>query len=511
MADASNGAVTRRVIETRVDRHACRRWAVILAGGAGSRLLPLTRQIAGDDRPKQFCSLVDNETLLQQTRRRVAKILTPSQTLIALTRTQEAFYVDQVADLPSSNLVIQPHNKGTAPAILYSLMRVREMDEAAIVAFFPSDHHIEDDGAFAVHMESAFVEAAIRPKSVVLLGIAPDSAEPEYGWIESGLMLARQAAGPIFRVRQFWEKPSREFAEELMVRGCLWNSFVMVGHVKAFLNLFGQALPSLTTAFESIRQSLFTDAKQWSLDGLYSRIDACNFSSEVLSTRSFYSAHPNDLAVLRASGLGWSDLGEPSRVYSVLTRRAIKTNPGALSGCLGAKTSGNPMNVITSKPSASSTSEVVVSNLYWLAYLLTECQEQSVSIVVNTLELVDDVDSISHPSVQLRLKEMVIENSISAIPNEGPQPLSTDFLPWSATARSCLLTQDRTFSWEEVKDAMLELEMFQRRVLLLTTFEGFSRSRVAALLGCDVDLISDAHPHAIWAFVSSFLSKKEVV
>jgi mannose-1-phosphate guanylyltransferase len=325
MLDVSNTAVTTKSRDTRLQKYADRRWAVILAGGAGSRLLPLTRQIAGDERPKQFCILVGNETLLQQTRRRVSQILTPCQTLVALTRTQEVFYSNEVADMPSSNLLIQPHNKGTAPAILYSLMRLRAMDEEAIVAFFPSDHHIEDDKAFVVHIESAFVEAAFRRKSVVLLGIAPDNAEPEYGWIEPGPVLASQAAAPICRVSQFWEKPSPAFADELMARGCLWNSFVMVGHVKAFLNLFLHTLPSLTTAFESIRASFLTEAEHWLLRGLYSRIRAFNFSSEVLSAVSNDSTHPSDLAVLRATGLGWSDLGEPSRVFAVLRRRGVET------------------------------------------------------------------------------------------------------------------------------------------------------------------------------------------
>ena len=88
------------------------RWAVVLAGGEGKRLLSLTKKIAGDNRPKQFCALVDGETLLDQTRRRVWRVARPEQTLVVVTKTHERFYVGQSVGAHSSSLLIQPYNRG---------------------------------------------------------------------------------------------------------------------------------------------------------------------------------------------------------------------------------------------------------------------------------------------------------------------------------------------------------------------------------------------------------------
>ncbi len=295
------------------------RWGVILAGGDGKRLLPLTRRISGDDRPKQFCSIVGRETLLQQTQRRISGLVPKQRTLLVMTRKREAFYADQVAGLPSSGIVIQPHNQGTAPAILYSLLRLREMDPEGIVAFFPSDHHFSDDAAFADHLKSAYAAAASLPERVILLGIPPDTPEVEYGWIEPGVSADHKMPGSVSPVSRFWEKPHQKLAAALMTRGCLWNSFIMVGHLGAFLNVIRRTLPALFAPFEAIRSSLCTPSEGTQVSRLYAGVQPTSFSEDVLSVR------PNDLAVLCATGLGWSDLGDTGRVLSVLDRSGVET------------------------------------------------------------------------------------------------------------------------------------------------------------------------------------------
>jgi mannose-1-phosphate guanylyltransferase len=290
------------------------RWAVILAGGDGSRLRSMTRAIAGDDRPKQFCPLIGGRTLLDQTRKRVALSVSPDRTSFVVTEKHQGFYLSLAATLPKDLLVVQPSSKGTAPAILYALLRVAAKSPQATVALFPSDHYFADDEAFMSHVDLAFDNARSRPDNITLLGITPSGPETEYGWIEPTASILSNAPGSISRVNRFWEKPSAAVARELMGRGCLWNSFVMVGRVDALLRMTQRALPDLFEAFATVVPSFGTGAERFRMGAVYSKISESNFSHQVLATRS------NDLAVMRVGEVGWSDLGEPSRVLSTLAQ-----------------------------------------------------------------------------------------------------------------------------------------------------------------------------------------------
>jgi len=140
-------------------------WAVILAGGDGTRLKSLTRHIAGDERPKQFCSVLGHRTLLQETQLRSWLELARERTLYVVNRAHENYYAPTLGDEAADNLVAQPSNRGTAPAILYDLLRIAARDRKAVVAYFPSDHYISDNAKFMAHIRTALDSARERRTS----------------------------------------------------------------------------------------------------------------------------------------------------------------------------------------------------------------------------------------------------------------------------------------------------------------------------------------------------------
>src|SRR5215813_7576591 len=248
------------------------RWAIILAGGDGTRLQSMTRTITGDNRPKQFVPVIGGTTLLDQTRSRVALSVLPGRTLFVVTEKHRRFY-ESLRHTVSPLLVLeQPENKGTAPAILYALMRVAAKSPRAIVALFPSDHFFADDEEFMSHVDTAFDAVRSEPATVTLLGITPTGPETEYGWIEPQRAILASAPRSITRVSRFWEKPDANLAIDLMERGCLWNSFVMVGRVDALLKMTRTALPQLFSQFSQMSSTFETADERLALRALYANI-----------------------------------------------------------------------------------------------------------------------------------------------------------------------------------------------------------------------------------------------
>ncbi|MGH7906536.1 MAG: sugar phosphate nucleotidyltransferase, partial [Candidatus Binataceae bacterium] len=266
----------------------------MLAGGDGSRLMPLTRQFAGYDLPKQFCPIFGEETLLGLSLERVSLTIPPDNTLTVLNRAHENLYRPMLRGISERNLVVQPANRGTAPAILYGLLRSAKLANVDSIAIFPSDHYVSDDALFMRHVDAAFEVVKRRSDLMVLLGITPDGPEVEYGWIEPDkpMALGPYTLNPFSRVRRFWEKPQLAAAQRLLRKGCLWNSFVMVAPLTALYNLLKKALPGLCGFFQNVRQAIGTPLEDTAAQELYMRLPDISFSHRVLAS------HPRELAVL---------------------------------------------------------------------------------------------------------------------------------------------------------------------------------------------------------------------
>lgn len=315
-----NGTQIRNTVRSRAAGH---RWGVILAGGDGTRLQPLTRLACGDNRPKQFCPLLGGKTLLAHTRQRISNSVDPDHVLFVLTKKHEPFFKRALASIPRFQKIVQPHNQGTLPAILWSLLHLFNADEKAYVAFFPSDHYFDNEAAFISTVERSFDFAECEPDSVILLGAGAERAETEYGWIEPEPVTLSGFSRGFASVRRFWEKPPLETARMLFAQGCLWNTFVMVGSVSAFLEMIRNTTPMLFETFESTlsRSDLASDAPKMQV--IYDTITPSDFSREVLAVST------ERLRVASCGEVGWSDLGEPRRFIAALAENGSE-NPWAV-------------------------------------------------------------------------------------------------------------------------------------------------------------------------------------
>ena len=290
-------------------------WAVVLAGGDGARLRALTRQVFGDDRPKQFCPILGGNTLIASTRARLARVIPFHQTMFVVVEAHRRYYEPELADVQSSRVVVQPGNKGTSAAIVYALLRTCRLDKEAVVGFFPTDHHYQDEWAFARAVEAAYRVAKRSRDSLVVLTADPTGPEVDYGWIEPEPRLKNHSSHLLYRVNHFREKPSQQLAQRMLERGGLWNTFVTVGRARTFLEVLEQTVPDTLGRFAPVMESSEPGQERVQADRIYEALAPGDFSRQVLSRCT------DRLIALRAPDAGWTGLGSPDRVAAAIAQR----------------------------------------------------------------------------------------------------------------------------------------------------------------------------------------------
>lgn len=291
------------------------RCGIILAAGDGTRLRPMVRRLRGDALPKQYVRFDGRSSMLEQAVERAAMLI-PEERLFTVIGRHHLAHRDarEQLDRCGGPVVVQPANKETAPGLLLPLMHLYKRYPEAVVAVFPSDHSISDDGLFMSYVDRACHVVEQHPWLVVQLGVEPVGPEPEYGYILPGEVITHDECFDVRAVVGFVEKPSAHTAELLTLQGGVWNTMVMVFRAKTWLRLICDGLPGLYDAFSRIYQAIGTADEARVIEEVYATIQPVNLSAGFLSCIAATS--PSPLAVLPVRGVTWSDWGSERRILA---------------------------------------------------------------------------------------------------------------------------------------------------------------------------------------------------
>ncbi len=284
-------------------------WAIVLAAGEGRRLRGLTTTRNGLAIPKQFCSLEQGPSLLQDAIGRAAGIADRRRICAVVAARHQCWWSGQLSGMPPENIIVQPETRGTASGVLLPLLTILGRDPQARIVLLPSDHHVRDEWRLGQALRGAAAAPGPDRPELLLLGLEPRSADPQLGYIVPRRDPGRAHHG----VQRFVEKPDPASAAALVEQGALWNAFIIAADGSALLRLFERRCPDILAALREVLESA-AGAEQVNarLAGLYQLLPELDFSRAVLEGQEPY------LRVLPVPECGWSDLGTPDRVAEAL-------------------------------------------------------------------------------------------------------------------------------------------------------------------------------------------------
>jgi mannose-1-phosphate guanylyltransferase len=281
------------------------RWGLILAGGDGIRLQNFIRARFGEYRPKQYCALIGKRSMLRHTIDRVSILFQEHHLLTTISAQHCAWAFGDLHDRRPDTVIIQPINRETGPGILLSLLHIHHYDPDAIVAIFPADHFILQEERYRSFISKAMSFVSSHKQNIVALGIAPNTLQFGYGWIEKGEHIFSEE---VYSVKKFWEKPDACMTQYLHEKKCLWNTMTLVGTSENFLNVLEEHMNDVFVPAQRIANSIGASFESEVTDDVFKSIPSVNFSRTVLEKI------PDRLSVLQMDGIYWNDWGDESRV-----------------------------------------------------------------------------------------------------------------------------------------------------------------------------------------------------
>jgi mannose-1-phosphate guanylyltransferase len=300
-------------------------YAVILAGGSGTRFWPASRR----RRPKQLLpGVFGTRTLLENTIDRIRPLISADHTLVLTNRALKAQTAQLLSGIPRSQIVAEPASRNTAPAIGLAAQEVLRRDPDGIIVVLPSDHLIAKPAAFRRTLNAAIRWAAVGERSV-LIGMQPSSAHTGFGYIHRSRLAAHLSGQRIYRVTDFTEKPSANVARNYLASGqYLWNGGMFVWRASTLLVNLERFTPQIARGLKRIAEAGGAQSRK-ALDSFYPRLPKISIDYAV-------AEKAKDMYVI-AADLGWSDVGSWPEVYS---RRPKDRNGNARppnSFCFGAQ------------------------------------------------------------------------------------------------------------------------------------------------------------------------------
>ncbi len=291
---------------------------VVLSGGSGTRLWPLSRQ----NQPKQFLALVGERSLYQETILRAAALdgVQPPVTVCSEDRRFMVGEQLQAIGVASGGIVLEPVARNTAPAIALAALHVLVADPEATMLVMPADHLIEDEAAFRQAVATAL--GLGNDDWLVAFGIKPDYAETGYGYILRGASLRAEflraggAGEGGYRIERFVEKPDLATAEQYLADGrYAWNSGMFLFRARRYLDELGRHAPAI---LDAARKAYATPSPD--LD--FTRIDADAFAASPSDSIDYAVMEKTDRAAVVPVSCGWSDIGSWASLWSVAERDA---------------------------------------------------------------------------------------------------------------------------------------------------------------------------------------------